>query len=175
MSIIRCNIITNEVGVKQYIPFAIEDDTKAVLIDDDIVVFNVFPKGDKIDLRSKPPFYPIIPCPYCETENDRKHDITKHTHSKLTPEDEVKALAKEIEQEYNIVNCNGDLTVLAAEEFLDKKIGRINPKTRTDRIKEIMAKRSGGLKGWDPRITRGDVDYYGKSIKQIALEISQKA
>lgn len=172
MAIVRCNIIVNEVGVKQYVPFAIEDDVKATLIDDSVVVFNVFPKGDKIDLRSKPPFYSIIPCPHCGTENDRKHDANQHINTKLgTPEDQVKALAKYIAQEYGIANCNGDLTVLAAEEFLDKKLGRTNPKTRTQRIADVLAKRSGGLNGWDPRETRDN--YYGKSIKQIVAERSK--
>ena len=266
MPIVRCRIVVNEVGVKQYIPFALEDDVKAVLINDSVVIFNVFPKGDKIDVRNKPPFHSIIPCPHCGTDNDRKHDHTKHVESKLgtsendvvalakdianeygspdrwweltvlaanellnkqnnvinprtrtervreifdkppttllrayrpknisakepapakepppkrlpTPllgEIKVQTLAKEIAKEYNIENCNGDLTVLAAEEFLDKQLGRTNPKTRTDRIKEIMSKRSGGLKGWDPRVTQGGIDYYGKSIKQIAAEVADR-
>lgn len=142
MSIVRCHIIVNELGVRQYVPFAIEDDVKATFIDDNVPVFNIFPKGDKIDLRSRPPFHQIIPCPYCGTENDRKHDLSHHTNPKLgTPEDQVKGLAKEIAEEYGIDNQWGDLTVLAANEFLNKKMGVAEEKTRTQRVKEVLAKR----------------------------------
>jgi hypothetical protein len=145
MAIVRCHIIVNELGVRQYVPFAVEDMDKGVstLIMDNVPIFNIFPKGDKIDLRSKPPFLSIIPCPYCGTENDRKHDPLQHVNPKFgTPEEEVKALAKDIANEYGIENQWGDLTVLAAEEFLDKRLGRTNPKTRTQRVKEVIAKRA---------------------------------
>lgn len=145
MAIVRCHIIVNELGVRQYVPFAVEDMEKgfSMLVTDNVPIFNVFPKGDKIDLRSRPPFLSIIPCPYCGTENDRKHEPTKHTNSKFgTPEAEVKALAQTIAKEFGIENQWGDLTVLAAEEFLDKRLDRINPKSRTERVKDALAKRA---------------------------------
>jgi hypothetical protein len=83
MAILRCNIITNEVGVKQFVPFAMEDDKKATLIDDGVVAFNVFPNGEKLDMRNAPPFLTIIPCPHCGSENEHKHDPLKHVNEKL--------------------------------------------------------------------------------------------
>ncbi len=141
MPIVRCRIVVNEVGVRQYIPFAIEDDMKSMLIDDSVVVFNVFPQGDKIDLRSKPPFYSIIPCPFCGTENDRKHDAIKHINPKLgTPETDVVALAKDIAQEYGSPDRWWELTVLAANELLNQRNNVANQKTRTERVREIFDK-----------------------------------
>jgi len=143
VSILRCNIVVNEVGVKQFIPFAIEDDIKALLINDSVVAFNVFPAGDKIDMRNKPPFHSIIPCPHCGTENDRKHDASKHTDTRLgTPEEQVKALAQEIAKEFGIEDRWGDLTVLAANEFLEKKLDHTSAKSRAEKVKEVLATRA---------------------------------
>jgi hypothetical protein len=83
MTILRCNILINELGTKQFVPFAVEDDVKAALINDSVVAFNVFSSGDKIDMRSHPPFHAIIPCPHCGTDNDRKHIATKHIDPRL--------------------------------------------------------------------------------------------
>lgn len=86
MPVLRCNIVINELGVKQFIPFALEDNKCATLINDNVVVFNIFPKGDKIDMRENPPFHQIIPCPHCGIREDSKHDPLKHTNPKLGKE-----------------------------------------------------------------------------------------
>lgn len=83
MSILRCRVLVNATGVKQFIPFALEEEKSSTPIQDGVVVFNVFPSGEKVDMRAKPVFHSIIPCPYCGTENDRKHDPTKHINPKL--------------------------------------------------------------------------------------------
>ena len=79
MSILRCKVLVNEVGTKQFIPFALEEEKQSWIISDGIVVFNVFPRNDvKIDMRQRAPFHSIIPCPWCGTENDRKHNLDNH-------------------------------------------------------------------------------------------------
>lgn len=35
--------------------------------------------GRVADVRSKPTFHAMSPCPYCSTHNDRQHDPLKHT------------------------------------------------------------------------------------------------
>lgn len=97
MAVLHCNIVVNDVGVEQYVPFALEDDKSSTLINDDnIVAFNVFANGEKMDLRSKPPFYPLTPCPYCGTRNDRKHATLQHINSKHgVLETEVKKFGRE--------------------------------------------------------------------------------
>jgi hypothetical protein len=95
MAILRCNIVTNEVGVKQYVPFAMEDDKKAALINDGVVAFNVFPNDDKVDMRNAPPFLTIIPCPYCGSESEHKHEPLKHVNEKVgVPNKDIEELAK---------------------------------------------------------------------------------
>jgi len=114
MAILRCKVHVNEVGVKQFVPFALEDDKKATLINDGVVAFNVFPKGDKIDMRTNPPFVQILPCPFCGSENANKHDPLSHVDSRLgTSEAEVQKLAKE----------KGISTVEAANRLLQLRQG----------------------------------------------------
>lgn len=36
-----------------------------------------------IDLRSKPPFLPMSPCPYCGAVEDRGHDALMHVDKRL--------------------------------------------------------------------------------------------
>jgi len=83
MSVLRCKIITDADGTKQFLPLAIEEETKAMLVKDNKPVFSISPSGDKNDLRTKPPFISILPCPYCGTDNDRKHDPLAHVDNKF--------------------------------------------------------------------------------------------
>ena len=95
-TVLRCRVVINEVGVKQYVPYALEDDKKATIISDGVVAFNVFPNGDKVDMRTNPPFVQILPCPYCDSEHENKHEPLKHVNPKLgIPNEEVERVAKE--------------------------------------------------------------------------------
>lgn len=154
MPIIRCQVVATESGARYFIPFALEDGVKAILIDSDKPIFNVLSNGNKIDLRTKPPFHSIIPCPWCNTDNDRKHDVSKHTSSKCnTYEAEVIALAKDIAFQFEIENRWGDLTVLAATELLAARVGNIGAKTRAERVREVLARRQVGTYLADPMIS----------------------
>jgi hypothetical protein len=122
MTILRCQVITNELGVKQFISFAIEEGKNSTLIDNDAVDFNVFPNGEKNDLRTKPPFHQIIPCPYCGTDNDRKHDSIKHVDPKLgAPEVQVTRLARELASDAGEPDAWKAFTVKAANKLLSKR------------------------------------------------------
>lgn len=48
------------------------------------LLFVVSPSG-MFDHRKKAPFSQIIPCPFCGTDNDSKHDRSKHidTHNSV--------------------------------------------------------------------------------------------
>lgn len=81
MSILHCTIRVNHVGVKQWVGRGLESDKATILIQDDVVVFNEFPDGAKIDMRAKAPFHSILPCPWCGTTNDRKHKSQHHLAS----------------------------------------------------------------------------------------------
>jgi len=81
-TVLRCHVVINEVGVKQYIPYALEDGKKVTPINDGVVAFNAFPNGDKVDMRATPPFAQILPCPYCDSQHENKHEPLKHVDSK---------------------------------------------------------------------------------------------
>ena len=84
MAILHCRIVINALGVKQYIPVSLNDKGKSTPINiGDIVVFNVFPSGAKIDMRGKAPFYQILPCPYCDSPDDRNHNELAHIDDRL--------------------------------------------------------------------------------------------
>jgi uncharacterized C2H2 Zn-finger protein len=83
MKIIRAKVVELFNGVKQWVAIAIEDKEKAMLLRDNIPIFDVFPGGDKIDLRINPPFLTILPCPYCGVSEDRNHDPLKHINKAL--------------------------------------------------------------------------------------------
>ncbi len=96
MAILRCRISKNIVGILQWTGLQIEDGKKpSVPVNDDVSVFNLFPNGAKIDMRSKAPFLEILPCPYCGCESPREHDLSKHIDAKLgAPTEDVETLAK---------------------------------------------------------------------------------
>ncbi len=46
-------------------------------------VFEVSAQGEPIERRAKPPFYQLIPCPYCGVKEDRNHLPLKHVDPRL--------------------------------------------------------------------------------------------
>lgn len=74
-NVVRCEVV--KYGERHYW-FKIEDNPLAQL---KAVAESV--NGVVKDLRTEPPFYQILPCPYCGVEEDRNHDPLKHVHSEL--------------------------------------------------------------------------------------------
>lgn len=106
-TILRCRIHVFD-GVTYYYPFAEESEKVAKLITTNLPVFRTYlstssetedllmgPKDEgeesvnyldgvvREDLRLDPPYYNIVPCPYCGVKEDRGHDPMKHINPAL--------------------------------------------------------------------------------------------
>ncbi len=113
MAILHCKVVVNALGVKQYVRRAIEGEKSSTLFDDDVVAYNVFPRGDKIDMRAHPPFLAILPCPHCGTTNDRKHDLARHVDPKHGV-NEVETQAVMLEHQCSVGVAYQGLTIKGA-------------------------------------------------------------
>ena len=90
MTVLRCTVTT--IGkAKLWVPTHLQDGKKLTPLEDQDAVFMVDAgepgRSDqdpvKADLRKHPPFYQILPCPYCGVEEDRNHEVLLHVDSRL--------------------------------------------------------------------------------------------
>ena len=68
-----------------WIPFALEDNKGdfEVLFDQEMVFMVSKDNGMPTDMRRNPPFYQILPCPFCGVETDRNHNPLMHVDDRL--------------------------------------------------------------------------------------------
>lgn len=79
MPFLRCLVQATDHGTIEWIPEALMDGRNETPIPKPEVAFiNHWTKGIKEERRDKAPFYSLIPCPYCGTKDDRRHDPSKH-------------------------------------------------------------------------------------------------
>jgi hypothetical protein len=79
--VVRCKVdktVTGGVNIEFWFP--LDNPTKAIFMVDRSVTPAV-----KADLREHPPFYHILPCPYCGVEEDRNHKPLDHVDPRLGP------------------------------------------------------------------------------------------
>lgn len=85
--ILRCRVVDDA----WWIAYQTEDGKKITPVEPTVVAFQ------NVDIRDVPPFWQILPCPYCGSETDR-HDPIQHVDTHLLG-NEVVVLRKDVKSE----------------------------------------------------------------------------